>query len=74
MSKTTTFKSTPGKATQGQPEAKNPDKFVSGKGGKMKRLTLDVSEDLHRRIKLKCVSEGHKMADRIREILEREFA
>lgn len=72
MSKTTGMKSKPNKSSQ--PPAKNPDDFVSGSGAKMKRLTLDVSEDLHRRIKLKCVQDGDKMADRLREILEREFA
>ena len=40
---------------------------------KMKRLTIDVSEDLHRRIKVGCASRGVKMADEIRGLLEREF-
>ena len=41
--------------------------------GKMKRLTIDVSEDLHRRIKVGCAGRGVKMADEIREMLEKEF-
>jgi len=38
-----------------------------------KRLTLDVSEDLHRRIKMSCVGQGELMADVLREILEKSF-
>jgi hypothetical protein len=45
----------------------------SAEGGKMKRLTIDVSEDLHRRIKSFCANNGRIMADEIRSILEREF-
>lgn len=40
---------------------------------KMKRLTLDVPESLHRAIKSKAVSEGVTMADMLRELLEKEF-
>lgn len=40
---------------------------------KMKRLTLDVSEELHRRIKSACASRGVKMADEIRALLEDHF-
>jgi hypothetical protein len=39
----------------------------------MKRFTIDVSESLHRRIKMQCVMRGTKMADVIRELLEKEF-
>lgn len=42
-------------------------------GGPMKRFTLDVPERLHREIKATCARKGTKMADVIREILEREF-
>jgi predicted DNA binding CopG/RHH family protein len=41
---------------------------------KPKRLTIDVSESLHRRIKVSCAQDGTQMADVIREILERSFA
>jgi predicted DNA binding CopG/RHH family protein len=40
---------------------------------KMKRLTIDVSEDLHRRIKSGCAVRGVKMADEIRVLLEQHF-
>ena len=36
----------------------------------MKRLTIDVSEDLHRRLKVKAASEGVKMADLVRLWIE----
>ena len=39
----------------------------------MKRFTIDVSLELHKRIKTQCAMRGAKMADVLREILEREF-
>lgn len=39
----------------------------------MKRFTIDVTEELHKRIKMQCASRGVKMADVIRELLETEF-
>ena len=39
----------------------------------MKRLTIDVSKDLHKRIKSQCVMENLVMADEIRALLERRF-
>jgi len=39
----------------------------------MKRLTIDLPESLHRRIKFQCISRGLKMSDAIRELLDREF-
>lgn len=38
-----------------------------------KRFTIDVPAELHRRIKIGCAAKGVKMADAIREILDREF-
>lgn len=40
----------------------------------MKRLTLDLSADLHARIKMQCAQEGRKMADVLRDILEQHFS
>ena len=40
---------------------------------KTKRLTIDVSADLHSAIKVECARKGVKMSDAIREILEQEF-
>ncbi|CAN7691132.1 plasmid partition protein ParG [Rhizobium sp. LjRoot30] len=39
----------------------------------VKRLTIDMPESLHRRIKFQCISRGLKMSDAIRELLDREF-
>jgi hypothetical protein len=37
----------------------------------VKRITVDVSEDLHTRIKVGCAAARVKMADAVREVLER---
>ncbi len=39
----------------------------------MKRFTIDVPVSLHTRIKTRCAMRGEKMADVLREMLEREF-
>jgi len=39
----------------------------------MKRFTIDVTESLHKRIKAQCALRGVKMADVIRDMLEKEF-
>lgn len=39
----------------------------------MKRLTLDVPANLHKRIKAQCASRGQKMVEEIRELLEKHF-
>ncbi len=41
--------------------------------GKLKRLTLDISEDLHRSIKMKSVSLGIPMVDMLRTLLESKY-
>jgi hypothetical protein len=40
---------------------------------KMKRLTLDISEDLHKAIKMKSVSLGIPMVDMLRTLLESNY-
>lgn len=42
-------------------------------GAAMKRFTIDVPLALHSRIKVECARRGSKMADTLRELLEREF-
>ena len=39
----------------------------------MKRFTIDVPVELHRRVKAGCAQRGLKMADVLRDLLEREF-
>lgn len=50
------------------PEAADVEKFVHG-GEAMKRLTFDIPEDLHRKLKTRCAAEGRMMADFLRELL-----
>ncbi|ACV69782.1 plasmid partition protein ParG [Desulfohalobium retbaense] len=38
-----------------------------------KRLTIDISESLHRRIKADCASRGTKIADEVRALLAEKF-
>jgi predicted DNA binding CopG/RHH family protein len=45
----------------------------AGNGEAMKRLTVDVPSSLHTRIKSQCALRGVKMADEIRELLEKHF-
>lgn len=40
---------------------------------KMKRLTLDISEDLHRAIKLDAVHAGVTMVERLRALLLKHY-
>lgn len=40
---------------------------------KMKRLTLDIPESLHRAIKLKATEEGVAMVDLLRDLLVKEY-
>jgi hypothetical protein len=42
-------------------------------GEAMKRFTIDVPRALHTRIKIECARRGIKMADMMRELLERQF-
>jgi hypothetical protein len=39
----------------------------------MKRLTIDVPESLHTRIKISCVTNKQKMADVVRELLAQHW-
>ena len=43
------------------------------KGETMKRLTIDVSATLHRRIKIHCAQREIKIADEVRRLLEQHF-
>jgi predicted DNA binding CopG/RHH family protein len=40
---------------------------------KIKRLTLDIPDDLHRKIKGKAVAEGVTMVEMLRELLEATY-
>jgi hypothetical protein len=49
------------------------NRTVSNKVEKMKRLTIDVPESLHRTIKAKCAMRGAKIADEVRELLLKKY-
>ena len=66
----------------GKPSTKptTPDEWVESrkieaiiKAEEMKRLTFDISDSLHRRIKSQCAVKGVKMADELRGLLEKHF-
>lgn len=61
----------------GKPTAKSapssPDNWVSDRSGKTKRLTIDIPLSLHQRVKSQCALKGEKMADVVRELLEKHF-
>jgi hypothetical protein len=40
---------------------------------KMKRLTIDIPESLHRDVKSQCAMRGTKIADEIRELLLQKY-
>jgi len=40
---------------------------------RMKRLTIDVPESLHRAIKRDCADRGNKIADEVRELLMQKY-
>lgn len=46
---------------------------VETKPEKIKRLTLDIPESLHKAIKLKATTEGVTMVDLLRELLEEHY-
>jgi hypothetical protein len=62
--------------TNGSMIARQPRKEVSPppvKPTKPKRMTLDLSDDLHRRIKLACTVRGSKMVEEIRSSWKRSL-
>ena len=42
--------------------------------GPMKRLTIDITLELHRQVKRECADRGIKMADIVRDLLIKEFS
>jgi hypothetical protein len=46
---------------------------VETEKAKMKRLTLDISEDLHKAIKMQSVNLGIPMVDMLRKLLESNY-
>lgn len=48
-------------------------KPIEPKPEPMKRLTIDIPESLHRRIKSMCAENGKKITDEVRALLEKKF-
>lgn len=42
-------------------------------GEPTKRLTVDIPEPLHRRVKVQCAVQGVTLADVVRDLLEQRF-
>ena len=67
------------KPTASKTETKSADDWVSARTAPspkpvvMKRLTIDVPATLHAQIKMQCARDGVKMADVIREMLNKRF-
>jgi hypothetical protein len=62
-----------GNVTALKPTEAVPPEAAAAPKEKMSRFTIDVPESLHRRVKMQCAGRGQKMADMMRELLEREF-
>ncbi|MDX5555983.1 plasmid partition protein ParG [Escherichia coli] len=68
-----------GKPTASRAAAGSADEWVSNRAApaeapaapaeKMKRLTIDVTESMHREFKRKCADKGVKIADVARELI-----
>jgi hypothetical protein len=68
-----------GAKPQPTPAARSADEWVQNRPTEqaasepMKRLTIDVPASLHTRIKVGCTLRGRKIADEVRELLDRHF-
>jgi hypothetical protein len=71
MNKKVSFGPKPGACAADTAKA---DEWVNNRDAEaMKRLTIDVPASLHARIKSQCALPGRKMADEVRELLEKHF-
>ncbi len=71
------------KPSANNPATANPDAWVEQRQmvaepapsiDNMKRLTIDIPVWMHQRLKSDCALRGVKMADEIRDILEKRYA
>lgn len=59
-----------------KPMAASPDEWVDDRHSPsepVKRLTIDIPVSLHQCVKSQCALDGKKMADVVRELLEKRF-
>jgi len=52
---------------------KDIDNFVTNNDISIKRITVEVSEVMHRHIKSQCAIKGVKMGAKIKDLLVKEF-
>ena len=72
--KRVTFSGKPtAKAADADDWVENRDRIIAEPKEATKRLTIDVSVSLHKRIKSQCALEDLVMCDVIRELLEQRF-
>lgn len=64
-----------------RPQLQDAEKWIATGGQKAaarseaetKRLTFDISADLHKRLKIACAGRGEQMTDFLRRIIEQEL-
>ena len=66
-------KELPASAEQWVQEGKRADTPPPAEEGPQKRLTLNLSEELHKAFKGRCVLEGITIQDKVRLLIEREL-
>lgn len=64
---------TPLKAAETPTAAQVPAPVAAPPKEKIARLTIDLPESLHRRVKAQCAGRGVRMVDVVRDFLDREF-
>lgn len=60
-------------ATPEVPKHAEPENTLVPQNDSMKRLTIDIPEKLHRKLKAQCAMEGQKIADAVRKLLEQKY-
>ena len=60
-------------STKKHHDARRTSAGVAAKPAKIKRLTLDLSEELHRAIKKNAADEGVTMAEKLRALLMEHY-
>lgn len=68
------FASRPGDADQWVRSAEQPALSVAQPNPNTARLTIDITPDLRRRLKLAALQQGQTVADMLRALFEREYA
>ncbi|NIJ34074.1 ribbon-helix-helix protein [Sphingomonas oligoaromativorans] len=68
------FASRPGDAEQWVRAAEHPATTAVAANPYTARLTIDITPDLRRRLKLAALQQGQTVADMLRALFEREYA